>query len=259
MDVVPRVMNLEDARKLGAMALFGEKYGDEVRVVTVGDLSSPYSMEFCGGTHLTHTSQACQFRILSETGVAAGVRRIEAVTGTAAYELAKEEHATLAAACASLKAPEDQLIRKIRATMADVKALEKELAALQEQQSAGVAEELASGAEVINGISVVVASVRAADADALRSTADQVRDRLSAGVVLLAAETEGKLIFTAMATASATARGIHSGNIIREAAKTAGGGGGGRPDMAQAGGKDVTKLSDALEAARRTIKAQLGA
>jgi len=143
--------------------------------------------------------------------------------------------------------------------MAEIKALEKELANMQEQKSAGLAEELAGKADVINGVSVVVAAVDAADSDALRTTADQIRDRLAAGIVLLAAETDGKLIFTAMATADAIAKGIHSGNIIREAAKAAGGGGGGRPDMAQAGGKDVSKLADALNAARNTIKSQLGA
>ena len=257
--VTTRVMKQEDARKLGAMALFGEKYGNEVRVVTVGDIDSAYSLEFCGGTHLTHTSQACQLRILSETGVASGIRRIEALTGAAAYALARSEKATLEAACASLKTPEDQLVRKIRSTMAEVKSLEKELANLVEQKSAGIAEELAAKADVINGVSVVVAAVAAADPDALRSTADQVRDRLTASVVLLAAETDGKLIFTAMATSDAVAKGIHAGNIIRETAKTAGGGGGGRPDMAQAGGKDVAKLADALSAARNTIKSQLGA
>ena len=256
--VTTRVMKQEDARKLGAMALFGEKYGDEVRVVTVGDEGNAYSLEFCGGTHLTHTSQASQLRILSETGVASGIRRIEAVTGEAAYELAKSEKATLDAACASLKTPEDQLVRKIRQTVADIKALEKELASMQEQKSAGVAAELAAKAEVMNGVSVVVSAVAVADADALRTAADQVRDRLTDGAVLLAAETDGKLIFVAMATPSAVKKGIHSGNIIREAAKTAGGGGGGRPDMAQAGGKDASKLADALEAAKNTIKTQLG-
>ncbi len=258
MPVVTRVMKLEEARKLGAMALFGEKYGEEVRVVTVGDPQNPYSREFCGGTHLTHSSQACQFRILSETGIASGIRRIEAVTGLGAYVLAKSDKATLDAACESLKTTQDQLVRKIRAAIADVKTLEKELALMQEQKSAGLAEELADMADVINGVSVVVASIEAEDADALRTTADQVRDRFASCVVLLAAEKEGKLLFAAMASAPAIACGIHSGNIIRETAKAAGGGGGGRPDMAQAGGKDITKLADALAAARHTIKTQLG-
>jgi len=259
MPVVTRVMKLDEARKLGAMALFGEKYGEEVRVVTVGDQENPYSREFCGGTHLTHTSQASQLRILSETGVASGTRRIEAVTGAAAYALSKSEKEILGAACASLKTTEDQLVRRIRAAMADMKALEKELSNLQEQNSAGLAETIANKAEVISGVSVVVAKVDVEDADTLRTTADQVRDHFSNGVVLLAAETSGKLLFVAMATASAMAKGIHSGNIIRETAKASGGGGGGRPDMAQAGGKDTAKLADALAAALSTIKNQLGA
>jgi len=259
MVVVTRVMKLEEARMLGAMALFGEKYGAEVRVVTVGDQKNPYSREFCGGTHLTHTSQACQIRILSETGVASGIRRIEAVTGSAAFALAKSEQATLDAACASLKTTQDQLVRRIRATMTEVKTLEKELSMLQELNSAGLAEDLAKSAVVINGISVVIAPAAAEDADALRATADQVRDRFQDSVVVLAAEKDGKLLFVAMATPSALAKGIHSGNIVREVAKAAGGGGGGRADMAQAGGKDAAKLSEALAVAVSTIKAQLGA
>lgn len=259
MPVVTRVMKLDEARKLGAMALFGEKYGNEVRVVTVGDAENPYSREFCGGTHLTHTSQACQIRILSETGVASGIRRIEAVTGSAAFALAISERATLDEACASLKTTQDQLVRRIRAAMTEVKTLEKELSLLQELNAAGLAEDLAKNAVVINGISVVVASAAAEDADALRATADQVRDRFQDSVVVLAAEKDGRLLFVAMATPSALVKGIHSGNIVREVAKAAGGGGGGRADMAQAGGKDAAKISEALAAGMSTIKAQLGA
>lgn len=256
--VTTRVMKQDEARKLGAMALFGEKYGDTVRVVTVGETENPYSLEFCGGTHLSHTSQACQFRILSETGVAAGIRRIEGVTGSAAYALAKSENSTLNAVKNVLKTSEDQIIRKIRQLQADMKVLEKELAAQNEQNSAGLAAELCAKAKVVNGVSIVVASVSSADADALRTTADQIRDRLTNGVVLLGAACDGKLIFVSMATASAVQQGIHSGNVIRDAAKTAGGGGGGRPDMAQAGGKDVSKLEDALAAGQRVILTQLG-
>ena len=259
MPVVTLVMKLEEARKLGAMALFGEKYGEEVRVVTVGDAEKPYSREFCGGTHLTHTSQACQIRILSETGVASGVRRIEAVTGAAAFELALSEKATLDAACESLKTTQDQLVRRIRATISEVKTLEKELSVLNEQQSAGLAEDLAAKADVVNGVSVVIASITSDDADALRATADQVRDHFTTGVVVLTTVKDDKLLFVAMATPTALSKGIHSGNIIREVAKASGGGGGGRPDMAQAGGKDAAKLLDALAAARSTIHSQLGA
>ncbi len=259
MPVVTLVMKIEEARKLGAMALFGEKYGEEVRVVTIGDKNNPYSREFCGGTHLTHTSQACQIRILSETGVASGIRRIEAVTGTAAFELAKNEQATLDAACASLKTTPDQLVRRIRATLAEYKDLEKEMSVLMEQKSAGVAEDLAAKADVINGVSVVIASITTENADTLRATADQVRDHFETGVVVLTAVHDDKLLFVAMATPAALSKGIHSGNIIKEVAKAAGGGGGGRPDMSQAGGKDASKLPEALAAARNVITSQLGA
>jgi len=129
---------------------------------------------------------------------------------------------------------------------------------MQEQNSAGIAEELAEKADTVNGVSVVIASITAEDADALRATADQVRDHFETGVVVLATVKDGKLLFVAMATPTALGKGIHSGNIIRETAKAAGGGGGGRPDMAQAGGKDTTKLTDALAAARSTIEKQLG-
>ncbi len=259
MPVSTRVMKQDDARKLGATALFGEKYGDTVRVVTIGEESNAFSLEFCGGTHLTHTGQAGQFRILSETGVASGIRRIEAVTGLAAYELALSEKAILEAAGAALKTPEDQIVRKIRSLQSEIKTLEKDLAELHALESAGAADALFADAERIDGVSIVVASVDAQDADALRTTADHIRDKMTDGIVLLAAKTSDRLIFVAMATPGAIRRGVHAGNVIREAAKAAGGGGGGRPDMAQAGGKDPARLEDSLAAARAAIRAMLGA
>ena len=257
--VSTRTMKVDEARKLGAMALFGEKYGETVRVITVGDEAAPYSLEFCGGTHLTHTSQACQFRILSETGVASGIRRIEGVTGEAAYEIVKSKDAQIEAICAALKTTEDQLVRKIRSMQSEIKALEKELSGFKEQESAGLAAKLFADAKNFGSVSVVVAAINVPDADALRTTADQIRDRMTDGVVLLSAAADDKLMFVAMATPSAISKGIHSGNIVREAAKAAGGGGGGRPDMAQAGGKDVSRQADALAAAESVIRTQLGA
>lgn len=256
--VSTRVMKLEEARKLGAMALFGEKYGDTVRVVTVGDEDTYFSREFCGGTHISHTSQACWVRILSETGVASGIRRIEAVTGSAAFELANSERTQLGEACGILKTTKDQLIRKIQATVSEVKSLEKALLSLKEQKSANLAEMLVASAKQISGVSVIVSSVDTEDADSLRTLADQVRDRMETGIILLAAKKDDKLLFVSMATASAVTLGAHAGNVIRETAKTAGGGGGGRPDMAQAGGKDPSKLAEALEVAKNVIVSQIG-
>ncbi len=255
--VLTRTMKIDEARAAGAMALFGEKYGDEVRVVSVGG-ESPFSIELCGGTHLTHTGTAGQFRIISETGIASGIRRIEAMTSKGAYNLAMEEHQLLQDACQALKVPADQVAKKVLQLVTDVKSLEKELDKVREQQSAGVASDLAAKAQVIQGVSVVVAQVAAKDADELRSIADQIRDRFPACIVALGAPREDKVLFTVMATRDAVAVGAHAGNIIRETAKTAGGGGGGRPEMAQAGGKDVDKLPEALAVALKTIKTQLG-
>jgi alanyl-tRNA synthetase len=256
--VTTRVMSQAEARASGAMALFGEKYSDEVRVITVGDVADAFSLELCGGTHLTRTSQAAQLRILSETGVASGVRRIEAITGKAAYDLALEDNALLSEACGLLKVTKDQLSRRIKACLAEIKTVEKELASVRSQQTGSVAESLVRDAKVINGVSVVVAEMDADDTDALRSAADQIRDRLPCGVVLLASRKGGKLLFVAMASEAAIKKGIHAGNIIRETAVAAGGGGGGRPDMAQAGGKNVELLPAALEAGLGAIQKQLG-
>ncbi len=256
--VTTRVMSQADARASGAMALFGEKYSDEVRVITVGDSANAFSLELCGGTHLSHTSQAAQLRILSETGVASGIRRIEAVTGRAALELALNDNQLLEEACGLLKVGKDQLSRRIKACLAEIKTVEKELASVRSQQTGNAAEALVRDAMIINDVAVVVAEIDADDGDALRSAADQIRDRLPCGVVLLASRKGGKLLFVAMASDAAVKKGIHAGNIIRETAVVAGGGGGGRPDMAQAGGKNTELLPAALEAGKRAIQKQLG-
>lgn len=256
MPVITRVMKLDEARKLGAMALFGEKYGEEVRVVTVGDLDAPYSMEFCGGTHLSHSGQAGQFRILSETGVASGVRRIEAVTGMACYEASLEDRKVLEDVSGALKTGKNQLCAKVESVLSEVKALEKELSAVKKQQSGDFAQTAVASASEVNGVKIVVAKALCEDAVELRDTADQIRDLLGSGAVFLGAVSGDKVLLVSMATPDAIKAGIHSGNAIREAAKVCAGGGGGRPDMAQAGGKDITKLDAALDAARATFEQQ---
>lgn len=257
--VETRVLGIEDAKKLGATAIFGEKYGEVVRVVAVGGFDAPFDLEFCGGTHLTNSAQIGQFRIVSEAGVAAGIRRIEAVTGLRCYEMNKADRALVDEAAAALKSPKDKLVEKIDALHAEVKSLEKEISEIQKAKAGSFADSAVSSAKDIGGVKVVVASCEAADAAALRDTADKIRDKLDCGVVFLAANSGDKLLFTAMATKSANDKGAHCGNIIKEAAKVAGGGGGGRPDMAQAGGKDVSKLADALAKAEEVIASQVNA
>ncbi len=240
---------IEEARRLGAMALFGEKYGDNVRVVTVGEMESPFSRELCGGTHLEHTSQAGQLRIISETGIAAGVRRIEAVTGLAAYELALAERAILAKTAALLKTPESQLPARAEALLKNLHESEKQAERMQTEAAAGQAVSLAGKAVKIGGFEVVAAKVDADNQEQLRELADRIRDRLQTGVVLLASDQGGKVALVAMADKEAVAAGAHAGKLVKEAARITGGGGGGRADMAQAGGKDVDRIEEALSGA----------
>lgn len=255
--VETKVLGIEEAKKLGATAIFGEKYGEVVRVVAVGDFNDPFDLEFCGGTHLSNSSQIGQFRIVSEAGIAAGIRRIEAVTGARCYEMNKEDRVLINETSAALKTPKDKIVERIASLHAEVKSLEKEIAEIQKAKAGSFADDAVKAAKEFGSVKAVVASCDAADAAALRDTADKIRDQLENGVVFLAAEGDGKLLFTAMATKSAVDAGIHCGNIIKEAAKVAGGGGGGRPDMAQAGGKDVSKLSDALAKAEEIIASQI--
>ena len=236
------LMTLEEARQSGAMALFDDKYGDHVRVVRVGD----YSRELCGGTHLRSSSQACLFRILSEGGVASGVRRIEAVTGQAAMDEVRSDADILSASLAALKVPAQELPKRIETLLSEHKSLEKKIAEQAVAASVSAADGLVSGAQTCGSFRMVCARVEAPDADTLRRMADRVRDLIGEGVVFLAAATGGKVLFVAMATPDAVRAGISAGDLVREAARATGGGGGGRPDMAQAGGRDATRLDDVI-------------
>lgn len=255
--VETKVLAIEDAKKLGATAIFGEKYGEVVRVVAVGGFEAPFDLEFCGGTHLANSAQIGQFRIVSESGIAAGIRRIEAVTGERCYEMNKADRTLIDEAATALKTPKDKIVERIDALHAEVKSLEKELAEIEKAKAGSFADSAVSGAKDIGGVKAVIAACDAADAAAMRDTADKIRDKLDCGVVFLAANGGDKLLFTAMATKSAVDKGAHCGNIIKEAAKVCGGGGGGRPDMAQAGGKDVSKLADALAKAEEILASQV--
>ncbi|MHC1746065.1 MAG: alanine--tRNA ligase [Negativicutes bacterium] len=235
----------EAAREMGAMALFGEKYGDKVRVVAAGD----FSKELCGGTHVKNTAEIGLFTILSEAGIGAGLRRIEAVTGRGAYRQLKKMSNVLAASAAKLKTRNEDLPEKIDASLAREKQLEQELAIANNKLDKVIVEELIAAQQIVGEVSIVASQAAVADMNALRSLADKVRDRLQCGVVILGAVNQDKVNFVAMATAEALNKGIHAGNIVKEMARIAGGGGGGRPDMAQAGGREPQKIAAAIQAA----------
>ena len=244
MPVTTEIMDLEQAKAGGARALFGEKYGERVRVVTIGD----FSQELCGGTHLNHSSQIGSIRIVSEAGVAAGIRRIEAVTGAAAYHRATQDSALIQEISEQLKAQPNNLLAKIEQLQANQKELEKELEKARSKQAVNIAEELISQAESAGNFKVVLSKMSNADAEQLRQTGDQIKNsfKQEPAVIALVSESAGKVIWLIMATQQAVSAGVHAGNLIREAAKITGGGGGGRPDMAQAGGKNPEKIAEAL-------------
>lgn len=253
LDIKCDTMNIKEAKEKGATALFGEKYGDEVRVVSMGD----YSTELCGGTHLTNTSQVGMFKILSEGGVAAGVRRIEAITGKAVYEYLKERDGIISEVCVNLKSKEDNLIQRISSLLEENKNLSKELHDMKAKMSLQSADSIFDSKVEVNGVNLITNKFEGMDMDTLRETADNLRDKLGSGVVVLANVVDDKVNFVVTATKDVLDKGIHSGNIVREVAKIAGGKGGGRPNMAQAGASDVSKVDQALSYASEVIKTQV--
>ncbi|MDA8210339.1 MAG: DHHA1 domain-containing protein, partial [Clostridia bacterium] len=242
----------EEARKMGATALFGEKYGDVVRIVKMED----YSMELCGGTHLPVTSQVGVFKILSEGGIGAGLRRIEAVTGTGALQHINEQEAELGVISELLKAQGDAA-RRVENLVQSLKEKERELAQLQTKLAKYEVESLLEQVKEVKGIKVLASKVVAPDMDALRSMGDLFRDKLGSGVVVLgSAAGEDKVNLLALVTKDMVAKGLHAGNLVKEVAKLTGGGGGGRPDMAQAGGKNPAKLEEALAQVEALVAGQ---
>lgn len=241
------------AKEMGAMALFGEKYGERVRVVIVDG----FSKELCGGTHVNSTAEIGLFKIVSEAGIGAGMRRIEAVTGYGAHEYLKAQNELIKEAVAMLKTRPEELVTRLDLLNGRVRELEKEVNTLNTKLAKNEVQDLLANIKSINGVQVVVGQVVAADMETLRTTGDMLRDRLQSGVVVLGAVSGEKVNFIAMATADCVAKGIHAGNIIKETAKAAGGGGGGRPDMAQAGGKQPEKLAEALQVAEQIITSQI--
>lgn len=253
-DVTVQELPIDEAKKLGAIALFGEKYGDVVRVVSIGD----YSVEFCGGTHLTNSSQCGLFKIISEGGVAAGVRRIEAITGQGVLNYIADRDNLIKNTAAALKTNLlNEIDKKAEAVMNDSKALEKQLADSNAEIAAMRSKSMLDNVKDINGVSVLTVRVDGMSVKDMKTLADTTKSQLTNGVVVLGAETDGKITFIAMAMKEAVAKGAHSGNIIKEITAIAGGRGGGKPDMAQGGGKDATKIDEALAKVEEIVAGQI--
>ncbi len=255
--VIKREKSLEEAKAEGAIALFGEKYGSQVRTVEIADERGRVSYELCGGTHLENTSQIGSFYITSESSVAAGIRRIEAVTGEKAYQWARERLNLLAKAAEFLETSPFELLLKTKMLNENLKELHKEIDLLRVQGAQAEFSKKLQNTQQIAGIPVLSAIIPNADADALRSLADQFRQQNPSGVVVLGTVNHEKPMLIAAVTSDLINRGIKAGDLIKRIAAVVGGGGGGRPDMAQAGGKDPSKLSEALDQVAAYIRENL--
>ena len=252
-EVVTKEMTIEEAKKTGAMALFGEKYGEKVRVVSMGD----FSVELCGGTHVANTGAISAFKIVSESGVAAGVRRIEALTGNAVFAYYKSMEATVEAAAKAVKATPANLLERLDQMMAQIKALSAENESLKSKAAKDALGDVMNQVEEVKGVKLLATSVDGVDMNALRDLGDQLKDKLGDGVVVLLSNQDGKVNMIAMATDAAVAAGAHAGNLIKGIAALVGGGGGGRPNMAQAGGKNPAGIADAIAKAKEVLAEQL--
>ncbi len=250
-DCQSRVMAIDDAQKTGAMMLFGEKYGDVVRVIDIGS-----SIELCGGTHVKRTGDIGLFKIVAESGVAAGVRRVEAVTGEGALALVQQQEEQLQQVADAVKTQPQEAASRIAQILDNVKVLEKELAALKSKLASSQGDELLSQAQEINGVKVLAAKLDGADAAVLRETMDKLKDKLKSAVILLAAVSDDKVSLIAGVTADATVK-VKAGELVNFVAQQVGGKGGGRPDMAQAGGTQPEHLAAALASVSNWVKAKL--
>ena len=251
--VETKVMSLEEAKKTGAMALFGEKYGDSVRVVCMGD----FSRELCGGTHVANTSEIATFKIVSEAGVAAGVRRIEALTGDGVFAYYKEAEKELAEAAKLLKTTPAGILEKIAGLQNEIKALQSENESLKSKLAKDALGDVMDQVCEVNGVKFLPAKVEGVDMNGLRDLGDQLREKIGEGVVLIASVTDGKVSLMAAVTDGAMKQGAHAGNLIKGIAALVGGGGGGRPNMAQAGGKNPAGVDAALEKAKEVLAGQI--
>ena len=253
-DLTTTLTDVKQAREMGAVALFGEKYGEEVRVVSIGD----YSMELCGGTHVDNTGQIGLFKILSEASIGSGLRRIEAVTGSYAFEHLRQAENDLKRAALQLKTTPAEVNEKIEAVTKTIKEKEKEIEQLRGKMAQAGNEDIISQAVDVQGVRLLFTRVDQEDANLLRQNAEMLKDKLGSAVVMLGAVIDNKAVMVCFVSKDLLDKGLHAGKLISLAAKIAGGGGGGRPDMAQAGGRDASKLAEALEAARQLAEKTLG-
>ncbi len=251
--VVTEVMNLEEAKKTGAMALFGEKYEEDVRVVSMGS----FSKELCGGTHVDNTRAITAFKIVSEAGIAAGVRRIEALTGDGVFAYYKELEEKLSEAARAAKATPANLIEKIEHLQAEIKELRGENDALKSKLAKDALGDVMNQVKEIGGVKLLAAKLENVDMNGLRELGDQLKEKLGEGIVVLASAMDGKVSLMATATDGAQKKGAHAGNLIKAIAGLVGGGGGGRPGMAQAGGKNPAGMDAAMEKAAEVVAEQV--
>ena len=243
-------MPIEEAKKLGAMAIFGEKYGDVVRVVSMGD----YSIEFCGGTHLANTGLIGGVKITAEYGVASGVRRIEAVTGTNVIKYLEGKQAVIDEVSSVLKSNENDLARRAHQIVADNKELENTIKSLKSDEISGALDDIIASAEKIGDVSLITRKFEDTDAEQLRNITDAIKGKMDGVVIVLAAVNDGKLMFISSVSDDLVGKGYHAGKIIKEVAAVCGGGGGGKANMAQAGAKDASKIDDAFDKAAELLK-----
>ena len=251
--VVTSVMSIEEAKKSGAMALFGEKYGETVRVVKMGE----FSTELCGGTHVANTGAIANFKILSESGVAAGIRRIEALTGTGVSKYFEGLEETLAEAAKTVKTTPAGLIERLEHLMAEVKALQSENESLKSKAAKDALGDVMNQVQDIRGVKFLAVKVSGVDMNGLRDLGDQLKAKIGEGVIVLFSDVEGKVNLVAFAAEDAMSKGAHAGNLIKGIASLVGGGGGGRPNMAQAGGKNPAGIEQAIAEAAKVLEGQL--
>ena len=251
--VTTAVMSIEEARKSGAMALFGEKYGQEVRVVSMGD----FSKELCGGTHVDNTERIGFFRILSEAGISAGVRRIEALTGEGLMKHFEEEEDTLKKVALTLKTAPADVAHRVETLLQEIRTLKSENEKLKSELARSAAEAAGNELQDVKGVKLLAARVDNVQMNELRNLGDQMKEKTEGGVLVLASAADGKVSLIAMVGDEAQKKGAHAGNIIKGIAALVGGGGGGRPNMAQAGGKNPAGIDEALKKAAEVLAGQL--
>ena len=250
MEVKTSILSLKEAQETGAIGLFESKYADEVRIISMGD----YSKELCGGTHVNNTSNIGLFKILSEGGIASGVRRIEAITGLGVYDYLNELDNEIDAISHTLKTNRNSILDKAQSLSEDIKLKDKEIEDLKRKLAKDMTQDIINSSIEVEGAKVITYKVDNMDMDSMRNLGDEIRNKVASGVVVLASINEDKLAFIAMVTKDLNSRGVSAGNIVREVAMVTGGKGGGRPDMAQAGGKDITKVEDALGIVPEVVK-----